>query len=38
MAKYKISMNKDKETKFTQTKPNCDSEKAINVQIHQYKE
>jgi hypothetical protein len=38
MANYKASMNKDKETKCKQTKPKCDSEKAIQVQIHQYLE
>jgi hypothetical protein len=37
MANYKVSTNKDKETKCTQTKPKCDSEKAIQVQIHRYK-
>jgi hypothetical protein len=36
MANYKMSMNKNKETKFTKTVPKCDSEKAIEVQIHQY--
>jgi hypothetical protein len=29
MASYKGSMNKDKETKCTQTKTKCNSEKAI---------
>jgi hypothetical protein len=38
MANYKVSMNKDKETKFKQTKTKCNSEKAIQVQIHQYLE
>jgi hypothetical protein len=36
MANYKVGMNKDKETKCTQTKPKCDCEKTIQVQIHQY--
>jgi hypothetical protein len=31
MANYKVSMNKDKETEYN-------SEKAIQVQIHQYLE
>jgi hypothetical protein len=38
MANYKVSMNKDKETKCTQTKPKYNSEKAIKVQRHQYVE
>jgi hypothetical protein len=33
MAIYKVSMNKDTETIRTQTKPKCDSEKAIQLQI-----
>jgi hypothetical protein len=38
MANYKANMNKDKETKCKQTKPKYNSEKAIEVQIHQYLE
>jgi metal-sulfur cluster biosynthetic enzyme len=35
MATYKVRMNEDKEIKCTQTKPKCDSKKAVHVQIHQ---
>jgi hypothetical protein len=38
MVNYKVIMNKDKETKCKQTKSKCNSEKAIEVQIHQYLE
>jgi hypothetical protein len=31
MANYKAIMNKDKETKCTQTKPKCDSKKVIII-------
>jgi hypothetical protein len=33
MANYKVSINKDEETKYTQIRPKGDSEKAIQVQI-----